>query len=183
MNLATYRKHFAVLKGLATVAGADLDVDYFQVKYPDRYGVYGHYNTEKRRIYVKVYGNQSRKLILATLAHEVRHAQHHHQGLWADYYDSRYHQPDYVEKVLRGEALPPDPSIGDPAENDCNKFATEWMAIRGIPLDPKKKSHESWFRPYNTHHVFTNRIITEINIAKFRRKDPPKDLPKTELTL
>lgn len=120
---------------------------------PNLVGVSGSYSCSRKSINVISRGNNSYLAILATLAHEVRHAQHHHQGLFQEYYNPLFEDKHYRQQIRLGLIAPPSLTVGQMAEDDCNLFARLWLAQEGFPLDPSKKTYESYFNPYPVYNL------------------------------
>lgn len=94
----------------------------------------------KRKIVVSCYGRQARRNLLFVLAHEVRHALHVRDGIFADYY--RPYSEDaaavaFAYSLNDKRGLPknfklPNLSVAIRAERDCDKWAAKFLRERGI---------------------------------------------------
>lgn len=96
----------------------------------------GYYRLNSRIAIITVYGRAPRWKILYVMAHELRHAQHHHNGLYKDYYRKDIRR---LYNWARSSAKTPMPNIKLPclktaflAERDCDKFAKKWLIANGI---------------------------------------------------
>ena len=153
------KKQFKILKNklIERVSGFGVTVRISNGKFKrgNSYGVSGLYSSRKKRINVVIRGRCSYLAILATLAHEIRHAEHHSKGLFPDYYDPVMETKEYRTKIKDGLIIPPPVEEGQKAENDCDLFAVNWLKSEGYPLDRKKKSYQAFFKPYPIYNVFT----------------------------
>lgn len=158
MNKATFKD--LKNKLLKTVAGHGITVriSYQPIKRPYGVGVSGTYSASKKRINLVVRGNSSYLAILATLAHEIRHAQHHIKGLFKEYYNPDLESKTYRLKIQSGEITPPSLDIGQKAEDDCNLYAVKWLKKNGHPLNKNKVTYKSYFEPYPYYHTLTYRL-------------------------
>lgn len=121
-------------------------VSFRRVKfYRNSFGVYGSYSSMKKKIYVNISGNASYIVILAVLAHEFRHAEHHYLGLFPEYYNPDFESKDFIRRLKSGEVILPDINIGTMAENDCNLFAREFLKEHGHILIKERKTHLGFF--------------------------------------
>ena len=146
-------------KLISSVAPFGVKVSFRQGKFKrNSFGVSGAYSARTKRISITMSGNVSYSLILMVLAHEVRHAEHHRDNLFSQYYNPLFENKDYREKMKSGEIDTPCISIGLAAENDCNVYAVKWMKDHGAELDPTKKTYQSFFEPYPAYEVLTYRI-------------------------
>jgi len=92
----------------------------------------GYYSVEQRRIVVTFYGTVGRAKLLNVILHELRHAIHHREGLYADYYDDLWDRlDDYIEE---GHTRRPCKRTAYLAEMDCNRFAYYWLRKKGINI-------------------------------------------------
>lgn len=124
----------------------------------NRFGVRGSYSIESKRINIEISGKCSYSLILAVLAHEVRHAQHHNLGLFPGFYDLAIRSKAYRESIRQGLVIPPSIDEGQAAEDDCNLFAINWLKRHGINLNKDKSSYCSFFEPYDKYDLATYRL-------------------------
>lgn len=137
-----YREYRALMKELRGIA-YDLECDIrIQYKKPFHYGefcpgVCGSFNIAKNRINIIIRGRPSRRDILYTLAHEVRHAMHLAQGYFPHYY-----KPISKRKLNLGVAVR--------AERDCDKWANKWLKSKN--LRPIKEL-------YPAHHTLDARVL------------------------
>lgn len=152
-------KEFLLLKNkliqLVTPFGVSVRISKKPICRPNLMGVSGTYSSARRKINVTSRGNNSYLSILATLAHEVRHAQHHHLGLYAEYYNPLFEDKNYRSQIKQGLIAPPSVQVGQEAEDDCNLFARTWLEAEGYPLDSTKKTYESYFNPYPVYNVLS----------------------------
>lgn len=173
MNWIQYRLLRRELVALAKKYGTKVTIRSYPIKYPDSYGVSGTHSSLHRRIAIKVVGKQSYLSILATLAHEVRHAEHRHKGMFSNYYQEKYEQPDFIKNLgSKAEDELPSIAISLRAENDCNRFARRWLHHKGFPLDPTKRTYKSFFEPYPLYnsfaHILHRKRQLEIKKAPFK---------------
>lgn len=115
--------------------------------------VRGNYAGKHKEIVVTAYGRPARRAILATIAHEVRHAEHDVKGLFAEYY-----QPHHQEalRFIRGHASSLPQGFKRPcnktaflAENDCNKWADKFLVRNGI--EPMNEKYD--YRDTMSYHI------------------------------
>lgn len=158
MNNLTFNQLKKQLLDTVTPLGVTYRITYQSIKRPFGVGVSGTYSSARNRINVIVRGKSSYLAILATLAHEVRHAQHHHLGLFPEYYDPNLESKEYRQLVRNGQVVPPTLEIGQAAEDDCNLFAVNWLAEKGHSLNPDKKTYQVFFKPYPKYDLLTYRL-------------------------
>jgi Zn-dependent peptidase ImmA (M78 family) len=133
------------------------------------FGVSGCYYAIEKKISIINRGKNSYALKLAVLAHELRHAIHDKERLFYEYYDPKFQDKEYQKKIILGEETTiPNLKICLEAENDCNRFARDFLQSNGIILDPNKKSHNMFF------------TYSKYSIAYYYYKDQLYKLAKKE---
>lgn len=146
------------LLALITPFGVVCAIKKEKFKYGRGFGVSGTYSAKTKRINLRIRGNCAYLEILATLAHEVRHAQHHQEGLFPEYYDPQLESKEYLSQIKQGLIIPPSVEIGLVAENDCNSFAREYLKTQGHPLNSQTKWSNFFYEPYPKYEVLTYRL-------------------------
>lgn len=122
---------------------------------PERMGVSGSYSSRKQSIHIFCRGRNSYLSILACLAHEIRHAQHHAQGLFPEYYQPRLETKEYRQLVRAGLEIPPSIEVGQQAEDDCNLYARQILQQLGLTLSPTLRTFRGYFEPYPQYYIMT----------------------------
>lgn len=159
------KQQFLIIKNklISSVAHFGVKVSFAKAKF--KYGVYGvsgSYSSLKKKINIRTHGNCSYLEILATLAHEVRHAQHDFLHLFPLYYNPNLETKLYRQQVKQGLITPPSNEIGLEAENDCNLYAVNFLKQEGFPLNCQVKWCQSFFEPYPIYNLLTehlNRLV------------------------
>lgn len=150
-------------KLISSVENYGVKVSFSKAKF--KYGVYGvsgSYSALKKKINIRTHGNCCYLEILATLAHEVRHAQHDFFNLFPDYYNPHLETKECREHIKQGLIIPPTNEVGLAAENDCNLYAITFLAQEGFALNEQVKWCKSFFEPYPLFNLFTehlNRLV------------------------
>lgn len=173
MNRKEYLSSLKILKSLLP-EGVKVRFTYLRDHKNNKNLGHGIYHTKNKRIRIYIFGKKCRKqyqTILALLAHEVRHAQHHAEGLFEEYYSKKFdeHLEEYVHDFLIGKETLPDLKVGQKAERDCDKFAIDFMKAIGFPLDPGKGSHLVFFKPYPKQAIRTyplRQALERINVLQ-----------------
>jgi hypothetical protein len=172
MNKATYTQLLKEIRRELKVLGVKSSIKRYPIHYPNKFGVSGKYSTIKKQVYVDVYGNQSRLTILAVLLHELRHAYHVNLNLFPGYYEHQtVNNKDHIQGIRDGKYEIPSLDEALSAENDCNRFAVEWLKSKNIVLDPNKKSYSSFFTPYPKWDIWFYFLKLELERVKERKLD------------
>ena len=159
------------LKKEAKRLGVSIVIRREKIKYPDHFGVSGHYCSRLKKISIKILGNQSRAYILAVIAHELRHAIHDNLGIYKDFYhNSDLSSKEYVMQIRSREKDLPSLAIALRAENDCNRFAVNWLKERDFPLDQNKKTYASFFQPYPRYHIWFYHLYREMKNLELKTR-------------
>lgn len=163
MKRSEYLKAMKLLRSSAKKLGVTIKFYRRPIKYPSHFGVNGGYSGKDKSITLTVYGNQSYSYIIAVLAHEVRHAEHDYLGLFKEYYDPAMNDiKDFAQKVVNKTLTLPSNSIALQAENDCNKFAINFMKKIKHPIKKSVKTYRPFFEPYPEHHTLVSTISNYI---------------------
>lgn len=144
---------------VASVENYGVKVAFSKAKF--KYGVYGvsgSYSSLKKKINIRTHGNCSYLEILATLAHEVRHAQHDFLNLFPAYYNPDLETKEYRLQVKQGLITPPSNEVGLAAENDCNLYAVTFLEQQGFALNNQIKWCKSFFDPYPLFNLMTEHL-------------------------
>jgi hypothetical protein len=142
------------LHALARSVGADLKVHWRPVNWDAvRNGlqkpfgcVGGYYDMQDKRCVVTVYGRKSRWMVLHTMAHEVRHAIQHAEGLFAEHWRKEDVKRMWKWATSKRFTQPPncarlDPRVGWLMERDADKWAAKWLTARGVDYDEQRLFH------------------------------------------
>lgn len=99
----------------------------------------GYYSITKKEIMAVFYGKVGYAKKLELLLHELRHAIHHKECLYKDYYQSDWENLKDFSKIKKSQL--PCRRNARLAEMDCNKFAYYWLKNEkiNIPKDFKYK--------------------------------------------
>ena len=147
MRRTDYLRLMKLLRSEATKLGVKVKFYRRPINYPNQYGMAGGYNGAEKFIIITAYGNQSYSYVLGVFAHELRHAQHHSQGLYKSYYQTElYDIEKFADLVIKNKKKLPSAKVAVSAENDCNLFAINFMKSHGFPL--KKTSYKYFYEPY-----------------------------------
>lgn len=141
IGLAEMRKIMRELREIAQSAGFVINVHYRPVNWnwcgsgSPAFGTSGQCISKEKKLIVTSRGRSARRDLLFVMAHEVRHALHIKEGLFADYYRDqdfeKFHE--YVRgRAERPNAPLPDRDIAWAAEKDCDAWALEFLRSRGI---------------------------------------------------
>lgn len=105
--------------------------------------VFGHYNALKRKAVVNIIGKPKRWLILAVMAHELRHMEQHTTGLFKDYF-----RLSDVVKLWKWAASHADTKMPNIkrlsnrtawlAERDADRSAMSWMNKNKVKFNKEK---------------------------------------------
>lgn len=96
------------------------------------WGIEGGFYEYERKIKVKSTGKNGRAQILFVLAHEVRHMLHVKQNLYKSYYGLNHHLMHLAIKGQKVQWRWPNCGVAIRAERDCDRWALEFLAARGI---------------------------------------------------
>ena len=135
---AIYLKLLKKIKNIAEEINVPIKIYYRPIIWR-RYGIFpnfgehrGYYCIEDKKIVVTFYGNISYGRRLFLLLHELRHAIHHHEGLFEEFYDPKWLD---LDSLLEMENPPlPCKRTGFLTELDCNRFAYYWLKREGIEI-------------------------------------------------
>lgn len=158
------KKYLSLLKQIKSICAeneVELKISHRPIIW-DRYGGAGPNFGEQRGVYsvsnksitAVFYGKIGYARKLELLLHELRHAIHHNEGLYKDYYNEKWED---LEALLKEEnpALPCR-KIGLLAEMDCNRFAYYWLKKQGINI-PKSFKYKGETMADYLHNEFKRR--------------------------
>jgi hypothetical protein len=134
MKRERYKVLLNLLKEEAKLLNTKISIRYHEKDCDDSNdSVYGFFQPAKNYICILVYGKQKYSYILATLAHEIRHAQHMKLGIYKDYYSFKYYSQKYKNDIKKNpwNVKLPNLLLGVRAENDCHRFAVNWLNSYG----------------------------------------------------
>lgn len=127
------------------------------------FGVDGVFSCLKKEIIIITCGNNAYSLILAVLAHEVRHAEHFELKLFIDNYNPEFEKKDSISRIKKGHLKICPVELSQAAENDCNLFAINWLRENGVILDENKRTYSFLFKPYPIYRTLSYRLFAEID--------------------
>lgn len=165
----TRKQYLRLLKKLRARAKAlGCPIEWRRLKGPSE--IRGGYNVISHKIRIDIRGQVTYLKRLATLAHEIRHAEHKVNRQFKTVYDVRWHGSDAdIVKLFLKTSRKNRPSIKESvaAENDCNHFAIYWLRNQGVNFRPNKANF-NFFQPYPVE--FTHANFVHYLVQEYRRK-------------
>jgi hypothetical protein len=152
VNKKRYLGLLNILKEEAQAIGTKVFI--YKKKQNDRLP-HGRFSASRNKISVFTQESNDYLKTLFIFAHELRHAQHLKFGLFKDYYDFRKYDTKRMQYLLEHNPMKvplPDLRCGLRAEEDCYRFARNWLDYFGADVSLSIKN-VFLYEPYPKEHL------------------------------